>query len=46
MAGRKTLTVYSGMSGMSENAFINVKNQSHTITADIVVPEGSADGVS
>jgi arylsulfatase A-like enzyme len=45
MAGRKTLTVYPGMTGMSENAFINVKNQSYTITADIVVPQGVADGV-
>ncbi|MDF2460376.1 MAG: sulfatase atsD, partial [Nitrospira sp.] len=26
MAGRKSLTVYSGMTGMMENAFINVKN--------------------
>ena len=29
MAGRKSLTVYEGMTGMMENAFINVKNQSH-----------------
>jgi arylsulfatase len=26
MAGRKSLTVYEGMTGMMENAFINVKN--------------------
>jgi arylsulfatase len=45
MAGRKTLTVYEGMTGMSENAFINVKNQSVTITADVVIPAGSANGV-
>ena len=30
MAGRKSLTVYEGMTGMMENAFINVKNQSLT----------------
>jgi len=30
---------------MSENAFINVKNRSVTITADLVVPAGGASGV-
>ena len=45
MAGRKTLTVYQGMTGVSENAFINIKNQSHNITVDVVVPDGGADGV-
>lgn len=45
MAGRKSLTVYQGMRGMSENAFINVKNQSHGITADIMVPQDGAEGV-
>jgi arylsulfatase len=45
MAGRKTLTVYEGMTGMAENAFINVKNQSVTITADVEIPAGGANGV-
>jgi arylsulfatase A-like enzyme len=45
MAGRKSLTVYEGMTGMSENAFINIKNQSHSITADVFVPKEEADGV-
>ena len=45
MAGRTSLTVYQGMTGMSENAFINVKNRSHTITADVEVPQGGANGV-
>jgi arylsulfatase len=45
MAGRKSLTVYSGMTGMMENAFINVKNQSWTITANVVVPPAGANGV-
>jgi arylsulfatase len=44
MAGRKTLLLYEGMTGMAENAFINVKNQSATITADVEVPAG-ANGV-
>ena len=30
---------------MSENAFINVKNQSVTITAVVVIPAGGANGV-
>jgi arylsulfatase len=45
MGGRKSLTVYEGMTGMAENAFINVKNQSVTITADVDVPAGGANGV-
>jgi arylsulfatase len=45
MAGRTSLTVYEGMIGMSENVFINTKNRSHTITADLTIPEGGANGV-
>ena len=45
MAGRTSLTVYEGMIGMSENVFINIKNRSHTITAEVEVPEGGANGV-
>lgn len=45
MFGRTTLTVYDGMTGMMENAFINVKNQSVTITADVEIPAGGANGV-
>jgi arylsulfatase len=33
------------MTGMSENVFINTKNRSHTITADVEIPKGSANGV-
>ncbi len=44
--GRPTsLTVYEGMIGLTENVFINVKNRSHTITAEVEIPEGGADGV-
>ena len=35
MAGRTVLNVFQGMVGMSENVFINVKNRSHTITAEL-----------
>ena len=45
MAGRTSLTVYEGMTGMSENVFINMKNRSYTITVDIDVPKGGAKGV-
>jgi arylsulfatase len=45
MAGRTSLTVYNGMTGMSENVFINTKNRSHTITADVEIPKGGANGV-
>jgi arylsulfatase A-like enzyme len=45
MQGRNSLTVYEGMNGMMENVFINVKNRSHTITADVTVPSKNANGV-
>ena len=45
MEGRNTLTVYQGMTGMMENAFINVKNRSYTITAEIEIPNKTANGV-
>jgi arylsulfatase len=45
MAGRTSLTVYEGMTGMSENVFINVKNRSHTITAEVQIPKSGAKGV-
>src|SRR5204862_4897832 len=45
MAGRTSLTVFEGMIGMTENVFINTKNRSHTITAEVMVPKGGANGV-
>ncbi len=45
MAGRTSLTVYQGMLGMSENVFINTKNRSHTITAEVDIPKNAAKGV-
>jgi arylsulfatase len=45
MAGRTSLTLYPGMDGTLENTFINVKNTSMSIAADIDVPGGGADGV-
>ncbi len=45
MAGRTKLTVFAGMAGMSENTFINTKNRSHSITAEVTIPKGGARGV-
>jgi arylsulfatase len=45
MAGRTSLTVYEGMTGMTENVFLNVKNHSHAITAVVEVPKNGAKGV-
>jgi hypothetical protein len=45
MAGRTSLTVYPGMIGMKEDTFINVKNRSHSITADVEIPKTGAEGV-
>ena len=45
MDGRTSLTVYPGMKGMSENVFINIKNSSHTITAELDIPKNGAKGV-
>jgi arylsulfatase len=45
MGSRISLTVYPGMTHMTENAFINVKNRSHTITAEVEIPQGGGEGV-
>lgn len=44
MAGRTSLTLAEGMTGMMENVFLGVKNMSKTITAEIEVPAGGAHG--
>ena len=45
LGGRTTMTVYDGMTGIMENAFINVKGVPHTVTAEIVVPDSKTEGV-
>lgn len=40
MGGRTSITLAEGMTGMTENVFLNIKNKSKTITAQIEVPEG------
>ena len=45
MFGRKSLTLYEGMHGLAENDFINVKNTSFEIVADVDSTKGAANGV-
>ena len=45
MGPRTSLTLYEGMIGLSENAFINMKNRSYTITAELEIPQSGAEGV-
>jgi arylsulfatase len=44
MAGRNSLTLAEGMTGMPENVFIDIKNRSFSITADVVIPDNGGDG--
>lgn len=37
--------LFGGMGRLSENCVLNLKNKSHSVTAEIVVPEGGAEGV-
>ncbi len=41
----KTQLLFGGMGRLSENCVLNIKNKSHTVTAEIVVPEKGAEGV-
>ena len=51
MAGRPVLVrgnrqiLYTGMGRLSENSVLNLKNRSHSVTAQITVPDGGASGV-
>jgi arylsulfatase A-like enzyme len=51
IAGRPTLVqgktqlLFGGMGRLTENSVINLKNKSHAVTAEIVVPDGGANGV-
>jgi arylsulfatase A-like enzyme len=45
MGDRTSLTVYPGMTHMTENTFINVKNRSHSITAEVEILQGGEEGV-
>jgi len=41
----KTQLLFSGMGHLSENCVLSIKNKSHSVTAEIVVPEKGAEGV-
>ncbi|MET0974425.1 MAG: arylsulfatase [Leifsonia sp.] len=51
IAGRPTLirgttqSLYPGMGRLSENSVVSIKNKSFSVTAEIDVPDGGADGV-
>jgi arylsulfatase A-like enzyme len=50
-AGRPTLIkgksqiIFGGAGRLAENCVIDIKNKSHSVTAEIVVPQGGAEGV-
>jgi arylsulfatase A-like enzyme len=37
--------LFGGMGRLTESSLLNIKNKSHAVTAEIVVPEAGADGV-
>jgi len=45
MAGATSVTLYPGMEGFTENTFMQLKNRSLTLTAELEVPAGGAQGV-
>ncbi|MBS1957790.1 MAG: arylsulfatase [Cyanobacteria bacterium SZAS-4] len=45
MQGRNSLTLYEGMTGLSENVFINIKDRSFSVTADFESQDANANGV-
>jgi hypothetical protein len=45
MGDRTSLTVYPGMVGINENAFIGVKNRSYDVTASVDLADSNAHGV-
>jgi arylsulfatase len=51
LSGRPTLVkgnrqlLFEGMGRLSENSVVSIKNKSHAVTAEVVVPEGGAQGV-
>jgi arylsulfatase len=44
MAGRTSMTLAEGMTGMMEAVFVNVKNRSKTVTAEVDVPATGGNG--
>lgn len=44
MAGRSSLTLTQGVTGLPENTFLDIKNRSFTIDAEVVIPEDGGQG--
>jgi len=42
---RTSLTLYEGMTGITENAFLNLKNKNYTITSEVELKDGNTNGV-
>jgi hypothetical protein len=51
IAGRPQLIVgnrqllFGGMGRLTEGSIVNIKNKSHAVTAELIVPESGAEGV-
>jgi arylsulfatase len=45
MGDLKSLTLVPGMTRLTEGSVLNVKNKSCNVTAEVVIPEGGANGV-
>jgi arylsulfatase len=45
MGPRTSLALYEGMTGILENAFINIKNRNYTITSEVELKDGHTNGV-
>jgi len=45
LGDRTSLTLYEGMEGMMENTFINIKNRSFSVMAELNIPKDGANGV-
>jgi arylsulfatase A-like enzyme len=41
----KSQLLFGGMGRLTEHSVISIKNKSHSVTADILAPEGGAEGV-
>ena len=44
-SGRNQFVFYEGMTGLPEGTAPNVKNKSHSISADVIIPNNGAEGV-
>ena len=40
-----SLVLFPGMRSLTENTMLNLKNKSHSVTADVVIPADGAEGV-